>query len=139
MNLGDFLALGMDEQRQILDAASRQSRSKALLDSAIGLLRVAVCPECDGSGVVPVQVSARQYVTAEMASDAGQPEMAGSLYCDDEWEPQQCEWCDVRQRVIADCEADAKRIAVDMAADRQDLFLRSGGRDEDTAKRWEKR
>ena len=31
MNLGDFLALGMDEQRQILDAASRQSRSKALL------------------------------------------------------------------------------------------------------------
>ena len=41
--------------------------------------------------------------------------------------------------ICADCEADAKRIAVDMAADRQDLFLRSGGRDEDTAKRWEKR
>ena len=105
MNRGDFLALGMDEQRQILDAASRQSRSKALLDSAIGLLRVAVCPECDGSGVVPVQVSARQYVTAEMASDAGQQDLTGSLYCDDEWEPQQCEWCDVRQRVIADYES----------------------------------
>lgn len=33
MNLGDFMALGMDEQRRILDAASRQSRSKALLAS----------------------------------------------------------------------------------------------------------
>ena len=34
MNLGDFMALGMEEQRQILDAASRQSRSKALLAAA---------------------------------------------------------------------------------------------------------
>lgn len=37
MNLGDFMALGMDEQHRILDAASRQSRSKALLDAIEGL------------------------------------------------------------------------------------------------------
>jgi len=91
-----------------IETQPTEVRSDDLLDSAIGLLRVAICPACDGSGVVPVQVSARQYVTQEMASDAGQPEMAGSLYCDDEWEPQQCEWCDVRQRVIADYESNAK-------------------------------
>jgi len=41
--------------------------------------------------------------------------------------------------ICADCEADAERAAIDMAADRQDLFLRSGGRDEEAAKREERR
>lgn len=34
----------------------------------------------------PRWVSSREYVTREMALDAGRPEMEGSLYSDDEWE-----------------------------------------------------
>ena len=41
--------------------------------------------------------------------------------------------------ICQDCEADAERAAIDMAADRQDLFLRSGGRDDEIAKQDEKR
>ena len=74
--------------------------SKPLLAQAIALLRVAKCPACDGSGVIPVQTCARQCVTREMAMDAGCPEMEGSLYCDDEWEPQQCQWCDERDQLL---------------------------------------
>ena len=47
MNLGDFMALGMEEQRRILDAASRQSRSKALLDSIRGDAEF-IIEACDG-------------------------------------------------------------------------------------------
>jgi hypothetical protein len=37
-----------------------------------------------------------------MASDACCPEMEGSLYSDDEWEQQQCQWCDEKNRLIAE-------------------------------------
>ena len=67
------------------------------LDMAIGLLKMAVCPNCDGSGAT--QTQSRQVVTHDMSSDAGCQEMEGSLYCDDEWE--QCQWCDEKQQVLA--------------------------------------
>jgi len=76
------------------------SPSTSLLAQAIALLKVAKCPACDGSGVIPVQTCVRQYVTRDMAMDAGCPEMEGSLYCDDEWEPQQCQWCDERNTLL---------------------------------------
>src|SRR5207237_96201 len=34
----------------------------------------------------PVQTSERQYVTRDMANDAGDPSMEGSLYSDEEWQ-----------------------------------------------------
>jgi len=42
------------------------------------LLRVAKCPECDGSGGIPVQVS------------------------EDDWEEQQCRWCFERNMAVGD-------------------------------------
>jgi len=95
--------MGTDEQRNDSaeeDGAVSMSPSTSLLAQAIALLKVAKCPACDGSGVIPVQTCARQYVTREMAMDAGQPEMEGSMYCDDEWEPQECQWCDERDTLL---------------------------------------
>ena len=74
--------------------------SSALLAEAIALLRVAKCPNCDGSGAIPRQTSSRQLVTREMASDACCPEMEGSLYSDDEWELEQCQWCYERHGLL---------------------------------------
>ena len=64
------------------------------------LLSIACCPNCDGSGGIPVQVSSRQLVTREMAMDACCPEMEGSLYSDDTWEQEQCRWCDERNQLL---------------------------------------
>lgn len=82
------------------DDRKQTTRAAALLAQAIVLLKVAKCPACDGSGVIPVQTCARQHVTREMAMAAGYPEMEGSMYCDDEWEPTQCQWCDERDQVL---------------------------------------
>ena len=70
------------------------------LGDAVALLRTAKCPNCDGTGCIPRQISSRQRVTREMASDAGCPEMEGSLYSDDEWVSEQCQWCDERNRLL---------------------------------------
>ena len=78
-----------------------------VLACAVQLLKVAVCPNCDGSGAVQVQTQSRQYVSREMAMDAQCPEMEGSLYSDDEFEVEQCQWCYERTRVVADFEAQA--------------------------------
>ncbi|MFA7218944.1 MAG: hypothetical protein WC119_00265 [Synergistaceae bacterium] len=64
------------------------------------LLKIAICPNCDGSGAIPVQTCARQYVTHDMAMDACCPEMEGSLYCDDEWEATQCQWCYEKDEIL---------------------------------------
>ena len=50
----------------------------------INLLEMAICPNCDGSGAIPHQVSSKQYVSRDMALDAGQPELEGSLYSNDQ-------------------------------------------------------
>ncbi len=76
--------------------------SMRLLGCAVELLKVAKCPCCDGSGAIAVQTSSRQLVTREMAYDAGSPEMEGSLYSDDEWEQQQCQWCEEKTTLLAE-------------------------------------
>jgi hypothetical protein len=73
---------------------------KLLIDLAVDLLKIAKCPNCDGGGAIQVRTSSRQYVTREMAMDAGMPEMEGSLYSDNEWELEQCRWCDERSQVV---------------------------------------
>lgn len=68
----------------------------------INLLEMAVCPNCDGSGAIPHQVSSKQYVSRDMALDAGQPELEGSLYSDNQWEAEQCQWCDEKNMILKD-------------------------------------
>ena len=70
------------------------------LEMAINLLKVAICPNCDGSGGIPRQTSSRSYVSREMAMDCGMPDLEGSLYTDDEWELEQCQWCDEKNTLI---------------------------------------
>ncbi|MCK9599652.1 MAG: hypothetical protein M0R06_11510 [Sphaerochaeta sp.] len=66
----------------------------------IALLKEAKCPNCDGSGVIPHRTSTRQLVTHDMASDAGTPELEGSLYSQEQFELEQCQWCDERNRLL---------------------------------------
>lgn len=58
-----------------------------------GLLKHAICPNCDGSGAIPHQVSRREYVSRDMALDAGDPSLEGSLCSEEQWESEQCQWC----------------------------------------------
>ena len=74
--------------------------SSALLADAIALLRAARCPNCDGSGAIPVQTGQREYVSREMAMDAGDPSMEGSVFSDNTFELEQCQWCDELHRLL---------------------------------------
>lgn len=65
------------------------------------LLKIAICPNCDGSGSISYQISGREYVTADMARDAGDPSLEGSLYSHEQWEQEQCQWCAERSQIIA--------------------------------------
>lgn len=65
-------------------------------NSVIELLQMAICPNCDGNGII--QTQSRQYVTREMALDCGCPDMEGSVFNDNEYD--QCQWCDERRMLI---------------------------------------
>lgn len=51
------------------------------------------CPECGGSGVVPILLAPAQVVTHEMALDAGEPTWEGSLLTAEVWDYAPCETC----------------------------------------------
>ncbi len=78
--------------------AQPQSENKRLKK----LLEMAKCPNCDGSGSIPHQISSRQLVTKDMALDTGDPNLEGSLYSDDEWEQEQCQWCYEKDQALKD-------------------------------------
>ena len=105
----DCLCLDCANQRTLdaIDPAPSELDCTVWLACVVRLLKAAVCPECDGSGAVQVQARSREYVSREMAMDAQCPEMEGSLYCDDEFEVERCQWCYERTRVLADYEAHA--------------------------------
>lgn len=90
-----------EEQKDLGEPGDVEPKS-ATGQMALELLRVAVCPECDGSGAKQVQTQSRQYVTREMAHDAGDLSMEGSLYSDDEFETQQCRWCYERNQCLSE-------------------------------------
>lgn len=92
----------LDSQRgQIikLDKENAELREKGR--EAIGLLEVAKCPNCDGSGIIPIQTKQEYRVSRDMASDAGDASLEGSLYQQEEWEPSPCEWCEKRKALLA--------------------------------------
>lgn len=68
------------------------------------LLKIAKCPNCDGSGCIPHKVSERQYVTRDMALDACDESLEGSLYSDEQWEAEQCQWCFEKDQVLKENE-----------------------------------
>jgi len=74
------------------DQATADERIPLLLQTPAAVCWVSYEPALgpvDFSGPLngyPRQVRGREVVTHEMAIDAGEPEMEGSLYCDEEWE-----------------------------------------------------
>ena len=76
-------------------------RLQKMLEDSLNLLAVAKCPNCDGSGAIQVQTGSKSYVTREMACDAGDPTMGCSLYTDDEFDVEQCQWCDEQKKLLA--------------------------------------
>ena len=85
---------------RLRDGFAKEREQLRLLGCAIALLTIAKCPCCDGTGATAVRTSSRQLVTREMAMDAGEPAMEGSLYSDDEWEQQECQWCDEKKTLL---------------------------------------
>ena len=70
------------------------------LVTAMELLKMAKCPDCDGSGGIPVCIHPKQYCSADMACDAGDPTMEGSLVADEEWDLEQCQWCYEKDKIL---------------------------------------
>jgi len=64
------------------------------------LLKVSKCPHCDGSGFTTVKIRDAQTVSRAMAMDAGDPSLEGSSYCDEQWEPEPCQWCAERHSAL---------------------------------------
>lgn len=64
------------------------------------LLKVAKCPCCDGSGAIQKVVGSRQLVTHDMALDAGDPSLEGSVFSEAEVEVEQCQWCAERNAIL---------------------------------------
>ena len=73
-------------------------------EKLVSLLKMAVCPNCDGSGAIPHQVSSREYVTKDIAIDAGDPALEGALYSGEDWEAEQCQWCDEKKQALKEAE-----------------------------------
>lgn len=65
------------------------------------LLAVARCPACDGSGVLVTGGREVEYVSRDMAVDAGDPSLEGSIYRESEPEISQCQWCHEKSALLA--------------------------------------
>jgi hypothetical protein len=72
------------------------------IETLKSLLRMAKCPDCDGSGCMMRQVSEEQYVSRYMAMDAGDMDLEGQLFSEERWEQEQCRWCYEKDRVLDD-------------------------------------
>lgn len=83
------------------EAAAEVIRRTEAHDGLVTLLKMAICPNCDGSGAIPHQVSEKRYVTRDMASDAGDSTLEGSLCSEDQWEAEQCQWCYEKEQALA--------------------------------------
>ena len=68
------------------------------LHTFVHLLSTAKCPDCDGSGQYELRTKTN-YITSEMAQDAGDPSMAGMVYSV-ETTTVQCMWCWHRKELL---------------------------------------
>lgn len=85
-----------------IEAEQQRDAFKAAADRLAGLLSIAECPACDGSGVIVGESHPTEYVSREMALDAGDPSLEGSIYRTGDAEVSQCQWCDERKQSLAD-------------------------------------
>lgn len=76
------------------------------------LLSVALCPNCDGSGATVEMIQQAEYVTQEMANDAGQPERAGERLRDNQYAQVECEWCHCKKALLATDKETARKPTV---------------------------
>ena len=74
----DILTVSREMEERAYRAEAALAALAADLSATIELLRWAKCPECDGSGSIPRQIS------------------------DYEWGAEQCEWCFDRNAAVAD-------------------------------------
>lgn len=98
---------GDDVVATIIAAHARKSQP-GVNEKILNLLKVAACPNCDGSG--GIIRGERTLVSRDMATDAGIPELEGSVYSEPEVE--QCQWCDERTEAIAAAESAAPGASV---------------------------
>jgi hypothetical protein len=82
---------------------SYESNQKLIKD-LVKLLKMAKCPDCDGSGIVITKTRDRQYVSRDMAIDAGDRALEGALCQDEEFDYCQCQWCYEKKAIIAAAE-----------------------------------
>jgi hypothetical protein len=83
------------------DDDTMRTETECRLQDALNLLKVAKCPNCDGSGAKLVQTKGFQHVTRTMALDAQCPEMEGMVCSNDEYDYEPCQWCDERRQLLA--------------------------------------
>jgi len=108
----DRICAAAVEMAERMPSMTERAKSKAILalheqevKPLVGLLRMAKCPDCDGSGGIPRQVRSKEFITHDMAVDAGLPEAEGRLYSEESFELEQCQWCDERKQVLAKIDA----------------------------------
>lgn len=89
------------------------------------LLRVAKCPECDGSGHIPVPLG-ENFVSHEMAIDAGEPSMEGQSM-GIEWGDQQCQWCAEREAILGSEVHASQAPSGDVRKEKESPSLRQQG------------
>lgn len=87
---------------------SYESNQQTIKD-LVALLKMAKCPDCDGSGMIITKTGDKQYVSRDMAIDAGDRTLEGSLYQDEQFEYSQCQWCGETNAAIAAAEKEIEK------------------------------
>ena len=108
--LGEEKAMAIQKanaERLALCWNSYESDQKLIKD-LVKLLKMAKCPDCDGSGIVITKTRDRQYVSRDMAIDAGDRALEGALCQDEEFDYCQCQWCYEKKAIIAAAEKRSK-------------------------------
>ena len=99
------LAFAKGRDKETLEACQHWiaefNRVEAQVRELADALRIAKCPNCDGSGATIRPGYGPEYVSHEMAVDAGDLSLEGSVYREAEPIVEQCQWCAERQAALA--------------------------------------
>ena len=71
------------------------------INMLLNLLNESKCPNCDGSGIIVHHITENQYVTRDMAIDAGNKSLEGSLYSKGDCDIEPCQWCDEKHKILS--------------------------------------
>lgn len=89
-------SVGWNNRQNLKDKIALTERVKELKV----LLKIAKCPNCDGSGAIPVPIvvsGSRQISETEFEQTQ-----------EVKWEPEQCQWCDEKTKLLAPTERGEK-------------------------------